>query len=393
MSWKRHMWRKKNKKGDEKMDKKDMRKVCATVGCNNTAPKDSAFCKTHKPKAKASTSVVSKANCHTGNVLVFTTPEGIEVYGGGSTRNGGWWRMQPRPDVAIGPQDIVLKKGDKHTMPEGWKVDELVKTDTAIVAIDWPDYGIPTGLGREFWLALVEDIYTRGVKTVSCQCMGGHGRTGVQLAILAHYLLPESQHEWKDAGELIDWVREHMCVHEVEADSQQNYIAEVCDIPVGENKIHSSRSAYSWTGHNTWSYTGGVGWTQSDDRSDDDPFGDGDDEEDDYVIVSSSDSPTESGWDVEYAVCEENGYQLMGRLTLDSDVYECVDCDAVEIHTQGHAPDDMDCLECKAEMVDVTSLLETQADLRMLVAAVDLCKAAVADIEKERLDIKEQEEE
>ncbi len=398
MGWKRHIWRKEKKTESDKMNKKDMRKICATVGCNNTAPKDSAFCKKHKPKAKGHTHV-SKNGCHTGNVLVFTTPEGISVYGGGSSRQGGWWVMDPAPDLAIGPQDIVLGKANssKHSFPKGWKIDDApwpsVQPEVPIVAIDWPDYSIPRDLGRDFWLALVEDIYTRGIKTVSCQCMGGHGRTGVQLAILAHYLLPESQHTWKDAGELIDWVREHMCVHEVEARSQQEYIAEVCDIPLGEWKVeerwtYGGGGAYGSWGGNTWSYSAGKGWSNTGSMDDDDdPFADGG-EDDSQVEVSLP-----SDWSTEWTVCDEHGYQLMGKLDMNSDVFECVECDAAEIHTEGHAPDDMDCLNCKAEMVDVTDLLETQADLRMLIGAVDLCKEASAYAEEKRLDIKEQEEE
>jgi len=249
MSWidrQRKNWKgtkKGSKKGNEKENekmiihtgKKDERKICANVKCKNTAPKDSIFCGVHRPKSKKKTSThVSKVGCHEGNVLVFTTPEGIEVYGGGSSRGGGWWVMNPRPDLALGPKDIIMKHQTKHDFPEGWNVTDMLEQPVPLVGIDWPDYSIPTNLGRLFWLTLVEDIYTRGVKRISCQCMGGHGRTGVQLAILAHYLLPESQHEWKDAGELIDWVRKHMCVHEVEATSQQQYIADVCDIPVGD---------------------------------------------------------------------------------------------------------------------------------------------------------------
>ena len=36
---------------------------------------------------------MSKANCHTGNPLVFETSDGVRVYAGGNTRKGGWMQM------------------------------------------------------------------------------------------------------------------------------------------------------------------------------------------------------------------------------------------------------------------------------------------------------------
>ena len=162
--------------------------------------------------------------------------------------------MNPLPDVAIGPSEIV-SKGHKqlagvgdHQFPKGWKASNTQASDipTAVFSIDWPDYSIPTGLGREFWLALVEDIYTKGVKTISCQCMGGHGRTGVQLAILMHYLTPKDKRTWKDAADLVMEVRKRMCEHCVESKSQQKYIAEVCDLPEGESVIVSRGFDSAW---------------------------------------------------------------------------------------------------------------------------------------------------
>lgn len=347
MSWRKHLRGNKHK-GDEKMKQ---RKICKHETCKNDAPKDGDYCAKHKPKAKGHKHV-SKVGCHTGNVLVFTTPEGIQVFGGGSSRQGGWWVMDPLPDLAIGPSEIVSRHtSSKNLFPSGWKASAFGHTGSdgpAIMSIDWPDYSIPTGLGREFWLALVEDIYTKGVKTISCQCMGGHGRTGVQLAILAHYLLPEDQHTWSDAGELIDWVREHMCVHEVEAQSQQRYIAEVCDLPVGDMRVESSRwGGGGWSSHyasfNTW--TKKSQWSYADDDDDDD-------DDDDF-----------KGW-------EWDGYQWHkpGKLKLDYDdspyrIYECLNCDATELVTDAEIEEDKDengeipCLSCHVStMVDVTDV-------------------------------------
>jgi hypothetical protein len=337
MKWKKYLTGKNN--GDETMKKQ--RKICATKTCGNDAPKTSDYCGNHRAKSNGGLTYVPKSECHKGNVLVFTTPEGIEVYGGGSSRGGGWWRMEPLPDIAIAPSEIMAKgisamKHGKHDFPDGWKASSthVPSNIPALFSIDWPDYSIPKGLGREFWLALVEDIYTKGVKTISCQCMGGHGRTGVQLAILAHYLLPESQHTWKDAGELVLWVRKHMCYHEVEAVSQQRYIAEVCDLPMGEAQVEErSWGGYAYAGYNTKSV---------------------------YQHLNDDLDDTEDGLGWSWS---KTGW-TKSTPSLDGDdserVFECLNCDAQEVisgHVERNEAGEIQCITCEGSMmVDVTDV-------------------------------------
>lgn len=354
-------------------------KICVNVKCKNQAPKDSVWCGIHKPSANSA--IASKVGCHKGNVLVFTTPDGIEVYGGGSSRGGGWWVMSPLPDLAIGPKEIVNKAINTHKFPKGWLIDSISEPIVPIVALDFPDYGVPRNLGKVFWLSLVEDIYTHGVKRISCQCMGGHGRTGVQLCILAHYLLPDSQHKWKDAGELIDWVRDKMCIHEVEARKQQDYIAEVCDIPVGKYKVESSRYSTVYSGGSNWNYEGTQWATVLDDLDDEDDedFGHSDSEGD---AVGGIHSAPQSNIDLDLDEMDSPKqtklYDLVDRVPddlpveIDDEVFECLDCDVREIWGEGLAPLDqigaLVCLECGGDMIDITDLAETQVELRTWIA-------------------------
>lgn len=205
-----------------------------------------------KKMSKENNTWVSKQSCHTGHNLIFKTTDGIEVWAGGRNRNGGWHLMNPLPQLAIAPSETLgAKLLDSGTdVPEGWSCQQHLTNGTPplFVSLDWPDFSIPK-VSKYFWYALVDDIHEHNIKVISTQCAGGHGRTGTQLAILAHLLLPTEQHTWKDAGELIDWVREQHCVHAVEAKSQQEYIAEVCDIPHGESKIHAS--SWGFGGHTT----------------------------------------------------------------------------------------------------------------------------------------------
>ena len=190
--------------------------------------------------------MMSKQGCHEGNPLVFETG-GIKVYAGGTNRKGGWHKMTPMPDLAMGPIGVIHSARTIDVLPEGWKSSStLVGGKTPIVMeIDWPDYSIPNSLGPSWWNALVEDIKINNIKTISTQCMGGHGRTGVQLAILAHLLIPKAEQTWSDAHGLITWVRGNFCDHAVEAKSQQTYVADVCGIPVGKSAIVVTETQWS----------------------------------------------------------------------------------------------------------------------------------------------------
>ena len=180
--------------------------------------------------------------CHKGNVLVFTTHDGIEVYAGGSSRSGGWWLMKEIPDLAMGPDHEVLKglpskNGTRGLNAEKWpcmEKIEIIKPPDHILAIDFPDFKTPVDLGRDFWLELVENIRANEVKTIHCMCMGGHGRTGVQLAILRYLLATEKEREdWEDAGEVIKAIRGPYCDKAVESIGQQKYVGEMCGIDAG----------------------------------------------------------------------------------------------------------------------------------------------------------------
>lgn len=208
--------------------------------------------KIHTPAKQKSWGLPSKSSCHTGQQLIFKTVEGIEVYGGGKNRQGGWHKMNPLPQLAMGPSETLGSWSalDKTTVPEGWSCEQHLEVvePPLMLSLDWPDFGIPH-VSKYFWYAVIDDIREHGIKTVSTQCAGGHGRTGVQLAILAYLLGTEQERvAWPDAATLIDWVREQHCTHAVEAKSQQEYIAEVCDIPVGESKIHTVSVAPSYGG-------------------------------------------------------------------------------------------------------------------------------------------------
>jgi protein-tyrosine phosphatase len=181
----------------------------------------------------------SKAGCHTGNPLVFEI-DGVAIHAGGHSRNGGWHRMSPMPDLAVGPAQVMDRSSQATVVPDGFSCRDNIGGGTPqIISIDWPDFSIPQDIHRDFWLALVADIKRLGIKTVSTQCVGGHGRTGVQLCILGYLMGDAECLKQPDAAALTKYVRSIYCHHAVEGKSQQQYIAEVLQIPEGESLFKS----------------------------------------------------------------------------------------------------------------------------------------------------------
>jgi len=205
----------------------------------------------------------ASTECHWGNPLAFTTIDGIKVHAGGSSRGGGWWKMEPLPNLALGP-DSEVKKGYGHLLVrttsknmDGWTcMGNLVeRKPPAVLEMDFPDYGVPLDCDKEFWEALAVDIRERNIKVIHTMCMGGHGRTGIQLACLRWHLATEEEREaWPDAHTLIMSIREKYCSKAVEGDSQQDYVAEMCGIPIGDRLSFHKYGGGSYTGTTHSSY-------------------------------------------------------------------------------------------------------------------------------------------
>jgi hypothetical protein len=147
-------------------------------------------------------------------------------------------------------------------VPAGWSCDDYtgrIDPPKYMIELDFPDFGVPQ-VDKLFWYALCDDIVEHGIKSISTQCAGGHGRTGVQLAIL-YYLLNDDDVKATiaDAGQLIELIRDLHCEHAVETDGQQRYIANVLDIDVGESKIESTYGGWGGYGYGG----GGLGKAKS----------------------------------------------------------------------------------------------------------------------------------
>jgi hypothetical protein len=194
-----------------------------------------------RPGSRVITPVVE---CHKGNVLVFKT-DNILVYGGGSSRGLSLWEDAMIIDMG----DVV---DEEYVSFAGCYYPELFTLK--LIKVACKDYGVP-GVGHTFWTRLVDimkrESQDKPLKIICC-CMGGHGRTGIALSILAGLfnMVPEGECP-------VTWVRERYCDKAVEAEKQINYIEEVTGRKV------KAKAKSSWGGgtslvRDATSY--GAGW-------------------------------------------------------------------------------------------------------------------------------------
>ena len=111
--------------------------------------------------------------------------------------------------------------------------------------IDWPDMQAPE-LDLEFWQALHADLSVLEGRVV-IHCMGGHGRTGTALAILAFLSKAHGEED------VVTWVRRVYCHEAVETTSQLLYLRNVIGIPTTQGPS----SAYKWGSKEAKEATGG----------------------------------------------------------------------------------------------------------------------------------------
>jgi len=138
------------------------------------------------------------------------------------------------------PMRFRMSKGSLRALPA---LNQYMKKRSHNLVIDWPDMQAPE-LDLAFWQALYADLHNLEGKAI-IHCMGGHGRTGTALAILA-YLSKAS-----GDADPIEWVRKVYCAEAVETDSQIAYLKNVIGIPTKATKSRDYGTTWKptdWTG-------------------------------------------------------------------------------------------------------------------------------------------------
>jgi len=159
---------------------------------------------------------VSKCT-HKGNVLVFKTKH-LCVYGGGSSRGAYLIPNGIVLDLAGGmvENSVITVTGFDCPML-------LSRIKTRSVDIHWKDGSI-ISWSTDAWKGLLSDLETEAQKQkkpldVLVACIGGHGRTGTALAIMAYWsgVIPSGQ-------DPVRWIRENYCQEAVETQRQEQYV-------------------------------------------------------------------------------------------------------------------------------------------------------------------------
>jgi RimJ/RimL family protein N-acetyltransferase len=86
--------------------------------------------------------------------------------------------------------------------------------------LDWPDFGVPSD--ERALLAALRGVLARARigERVEIGCIGGHGRTGTALAVLA--VLTGCA-----GGKAVAWVRSNYCAHAIETAEQEAFAAQL----------------------------------------------------------------------------------------------------------------------------------------------------------------------
>lgn len=120
------------------------------------------------------------------------------------------------------PTGIVMNKQAQLVFP----VELLDIPNPPIIDIDWEDFSVPS-LDHKWWVLLNESIKKLPKGNMLVHCIGGHGRTGTALAILAGL-----NGYYKKKSDPVATVRERYCPDAVESSEQIEYIETILDIPI-----------------------------------------------------------------------------------------------------------------------------------------------------------------
>lgn len=127
------------------------------------------------------------------------------------------------------PTSVVLNAQAEALFPDLPKVPPVPTID-----IDWSDYGAPDELGRDWWEALIAGMAKLPEKSdVGLNCMGGHGRTGTALSIIAGLTGLVKADECP-----VTFIRQHYCKKVVESHQQIDYIEKITGLIVKAKPSH-----------------------------------------------------------------------------------------------------------------------------------------------------------
>ena len=148
------------------------------------------------------------STCHYGNKKAFSYME-IAFYGAGLNRG-----------LSLNPEwiNIILDRNIRpNIVISNINPANLSKFIYPTIEIEWEDFDVPD-LPKDFWTELKEFIISNKKDVLFC-CLGGHGRTGTALAIMAGLL--------KLHNNPVEFIRKNYCCEAIETLEQIEYIREI----------------------------------------------------------------------------------------------------------------------------------------------------------------------
>jgi hypothetical protein len=184
--------------------------------------------KNKKKKTRKGKPRWKKESCHPrGNSAVFS-------YGNATLFAGGFSRdAKIHPGMAVIDLAMMADERDiANIFPLNKEAEVAFKRTvkpervaTPVLNMYIPDYTAPTW-SREVWTDLAADLMELMDKgqDVLVACMGGHGRTGMAVAILAGLMRPDII-----GDDPLTWIRSVYCWECVETVEQERYIFEILE--------------------------------------------------------------------------------------------------------------------------------------------------------------------
>jgi len=177
---------------------------------------------------------VIKKECHEGTVFVFKDDENdISIFGGGRMRGVKIFSNSIVLDVGADVNSKKLVEREPLSLIPALDKYTYERDNVGVIAIDISDGGVPD-LPIEFWNILVAGLRREKRDVIAC-CVGGHGRTGLVLSILAYLMCNKAK------TDPIKFVRDNYCENAVETYKQIEYIEKITGVVTSQVPSYLAR--------------------------------------------------------------------------------------------------------------------------------------------------------
>lgn len=173
-----------------------------------------------------------RRDCHKGIRFVFKDPNHeLRFYGAGSTRE----LYEAKVPEEYRGEWLFIDVGSRFFTPDYYMSNvylpqfaqaiQKANENVMYLKIYWPDMQVPN-VEKSGWEVLLSDIRNNtSIKKVLFSCMGGHGRTGTALAVMAGLTGVID-------GDPVEYIRQNYCEEAVESQKQITYIEKITGLKV-----------------------------------------------------------------------------------------------------------------------------------------------------------------